>query len=209
MNHTLTTLRHVLLCAAVALSACLPSVVRAGPVTYEPTLDGTGITVYTANTGTPATGGSGAWTGTLVDSPFPVPALPLSLLTQVNFSFDAINNLLTGDFEFTSDTDFNSTITGLLSGTFLTGDFETGGQLSLDYDIRGGTGGFISASGFLISLLDVLPTGGGFGTYREVATGVFTVPEPSALALAGLALLAALMVSGQRRGATRPFPHAV
>ena len=136
--------------------------------------------------------GSGAWSGELADSPFPVPTHPLSLLSEVSFNFDVANNLLSGNFEFTSALDFSSTVLGMVLGSFLSGDFDNGGQLFLNYDIRGGTGSFSGASGFLISLWDTVPTGGGFGTYGEVATGQFTVPTPTTLLLVGLGFVALL-----------------
>ena len=192
MNRLLARARQLLLGAVIALPGLLPTLAHATPTTYDAFLEGTGITVYNPSTG------DGAWSGTLVDSPFPVPTLPLSLLTVVNFSFDSMSNLLTGDFEFTSAADFGSTLTGRVTGSFLFGDFETGGQLALDYDIQSGTGQFPRATGFLISLADISPLGGGFGSYSEFASGQFVVPAPGTLALAAVALLA--LGRGRRTG---------
>ena len=201
MHRCLPFLRQLALTTAVTVTACLPSMASAAPITYDAFLDGSGFSVFTV--ADPATGnGSGAWTGTLADAPFPVPDRPLSLLTQVNFSFDAMRNLLTGDFAFTDAGDFASTITGLLSGSFEDGGFDAGGQLFVNYDIRGGTGGFGGATGFLISLVDITaPDIDGFASYTEAATGQFMVPEPGTLPL----LAGALLVMGllQRRRAPR------
>ncbi len=201
MSPALQLARRALAASALVLSACLPWAAHADPVTYDAFLEGSGISVYSA---TGATTGAGAWSGTLADSPFPVPTLPLSLLTVVNYTYDAVNNLLAGDFEFTSQ-DFNSTITGLLSGSFLSGDFDLGGQLFVNYDIRRGTGTFNGANGYLIALLDFTPAVGGFGTYAEVATGQFSVPEPATSALVGMGLLGLLWL---RRTARMPLARA-
>lgn len=197
MTHALSTARRLIAAAALVL----PPVAQADPVTYDAFLEGSGITVYDAVTG------RGAWTGTLADAPFPVPDRQLSLLTVVSFSFDSTNNVLGGDFEFTS-LDFTSTIVGLLSGSFLSGDADGGGQLFLNYDIRGGTGAFDRANGNLISLFEFTPSGGGFGTYTEAATGQFSVPEPSMAALSALGLVGVLVVGARRRAVPACSPGA-
>lgn len=198
MSHALRFARRLL----AALAFALPVAAQADPVTYDAFLEGTGISVYNA---TSASAGSGAWSGTLADSPFPMQTNPLSLLSVVSFTFDSVNNLLSGNFEFTSADDFSSTITGLLSGNFLAGDFEAGGQLFVNYDIRGGTGSFNRANGYLIALLDFTPAVGGFGSYGEVATGQFSVPEPATSVLVGMGLLGLL---GLRRTARMPLTRA-
>jgi hypothetical protein len=186
MHRTLRALQQLALTAAIAVPACLPSMASAAPITYDVFLEGNGASVFAANV--PGAGdGSGAWLGTLADAPFPAPDHPVSLLTRTNFSFNALLNLLSGDFEFTAADDFGSTITGLLSARFLSGSFDTGGQLGVDYDIRSGTGRFSGAAGSLISLVDI--TAAADGSFTEVATGRFTVPEPGSLALMAGALL--------------------
>ena len=200
MSLALQLARRVLVAAAFVL----PAAVHASPITYDAFLEGSGIAVYSA---TSASTGSGAWSGTLADSPFPVPTHPLSLLTVVNFTFDTANNLLSGDFEFTSALDFSSTILGLISGSFLSGDFDNGGQLFLNYDIRGGTGSFSGANGYLISLWNTAPTGGGFGAFAEVATGQFSVPAPATVALVSLGLLGLLWQRRVMRNALAPGVH--
>ena len=193
MNRLLAHARPLLLAAALALPALLPSLAQATPTTYDAFLEGSGITVHDAGTG------AGAWSGTLIDSPFPLPTQPLSLLTVVNFSFDSLNNALSGDFEFTAAADFGSTLSGWVTGSFLSGDFDSGGQLALDYNIQNGSGQFLRASGFLISLLDVTALGGGFGSYSEVASGQFVVPAPGTLALAAVGLLALALRRSRRQ----------
>ena len=195
MHRCLRALRQLVLTAAVALPACLPMQASAAPITYDAFLEGSGISLFTV--ADPGTGsGSGAWLGSLADAPFPVPARPLSLLTRVNFQFDGLQGLLNGDFEFTDANDFGSTLTGLVTAMFLSGGFDTGGQLSLDYTILAGTGGFGGASGSLISLVDIMAATD--GSYREVAVGQFSVPEPGSLLLVAGAL-AMLVVPGARR----------
>lgn len=199
MLRCLRFLRQLVLTTAVALPACLPIHAGAAPVTYDAFLEGDGLSLFTVTDA--ATGsGNGAWLGSLADAPFPVPTRPLSLLTRVNFQFDALLGLLSGDFEFTDANDFSSTITGLLSATFLSGGFDTGGQLGLDYTVTGGTGAFGSASGALVSLVDI--TAATDGSYREVATGQFSVPEPGSLLLVAGALGALVWMRRRRSSGT-------
>ena len=108
---------------------------------------------------------------------------------------------------FGQTTHFSSTVLGLLSGGFLSGDFDNGGQLFLNYDIRGGTGSFSGANGYLISLWDTAPAGGGFGAYAEVATGQFSVPAPPTVALVSLGLLGLLWQRRATRDALAPGVH--
>ena len=176
-------------CASLALCAALfvGASAQAAPVVRDVFFDGTGFLVFDASTQT------GAWTGTVDESPFPVVLPPLSFLSVVSFVFDTANNKISGNFEFTSS-DFSSTMFGSLSGDLLSGNFADGGQLGIEYLILGGTGDFNRASGFGLSLLDFDPVVGGFSAYREAGVMAFTVPEPATLPLllAGLLGVAAL-----------------
>ncbi len=173
-------------CASLALCAALfvGASAQAAPVVRDVFFDGSGDLVFNA--------GTGAWLGTLNESPFPVVSTPLSLFSQVSFAFDTPTEF-SGNFEFTSS-DFSSTMFGSLSGDLLSGNFADGGQLGIEYLILGGTGDFNRASGFGLSLLDFDPVVSGFSAYREAGVMAFTVPEPATLPLllAGLLGVAAL-----------------
>ena len=77
----------------------------------------------------------------------------------------------------------------------------------MNFDIRGGTGSFSGANGYLISLWDTAPNGGDFGAYAEVATGQFSVPAPATVALVSLGLLGLLWQRRVMRNALAPGVH--
>ena len=186
MNRCLASLsnsaRRLLLCVAIALPL-LPAAAHAAPVTRDLFFGGEGSLVFDAASG------NGAWLGTIDESPFPFVDPSLNLLSYVSFVFDRISGHFGGSFEMTLANDFSSTLSGLVDGDLLQGDFASGGQLFVNYTISDGSGQFNKASGFGISLLDFKAPDGGFRDYTEAGVLSFSVPEPGALALAALALL--------------------
>jgi hypothetical protein len=147
-----------------------------------------------------AAAGTGAWTGSIDQSPFPAVPSPLSLVSVVFFQLDAALQTLSGSFEFTNAADLASTLFGDITGSYFDADILlNGGQFSIDYTILGGTGAFAGATGYGLSFVDFDPAGS-FNNYAEAGQLVITVPEPATLALAGLALLAA--VGAAPRGRT-------
>ena len=79
----------------------------------------------------------------------------------------------------------------------------------MNFDIRGGTGSFSGANGYLISLWDTAPNGGDFGAYAEVATGQFSVPAPATVAQVSLGLLGLLRQRRETRDALAPGLHSL
>lgn len=191
MNRCLAFMHRALLCVSLALPLALPTAARAEVLNYNVFYGGLGSLVFDAATST------GAWTGTIDEAPFPPVPSPLGLLSVVNFSFDGASGTLMGMFEFTSASDFTTTLIGRLDGELLQGDFATGGQLGLNYTIDDGTGLFASAEGFGISLFDFVAPVQGFSDYTEAGVLVFSVPEPAGLTLAAAALLA--LVASRRK----------
>jgi hypothetical protein len=187
MNRLTAHARHLLLGVACALS--LPLAAQADPVTYAVPYAGAG---NVADFG----GGSGGWVGS-IDETLPTIQGDLpSLVSVVTFTIDSLSQTLNGSFQFTTAADLASTIYGMVSASDVTGDFlSQGGQLSLNYDIQGGTGQFLGASGFGLAFLDYDPTQT-FNNYSETGLLAFAVPEPGTLALAAAGLL---MLSLSRR----------
>ena len=112
-------------------------------------------------------------------------------------------NRLTGQFEFTNETDLSSAVFGTLSGAF-TNPADTlvsGGQIGLDYLIQGGTGQFAGHRGFGLSFLTFDPGASGFNNYTEQGLLLASVPEPGALWLVALGLGAMIAASRRRRQA--------
>lgn len=184
MNRCFALMHRALLCASVALPLALPVAARAGAVEFNVFFDGQGSLVFDPATRT------GAWTGTIDESPFPPVPSPLGLLSVVSFSFDG--GMLTGMFELTSASQFADTLIGRIDGLLTQGDFASGGELALDYTIENGSGQFAGAQGFGTSLFDFGAPVQGFSDYTEAGVLVFAVPEPAAWALTATGLLALL-----------------
>lgn len=194
MTHTLSIARRLLTAAATAAALLLPLAAHADPVTLFVPFEGAGnMSIFDAAAGT------GGWTGSIDQSAFPAVPQPLSLVSVVLFQLDAATQTLTGTFEFTT-TDLASTLFGELSGSYVEPDILlSGGQFSIDYTIRGGSGLFLRASGYGLSFLDFTPVPGAFDNYAEAGTLVFSVAEPGSLALAGFGLLALCVQLPKRR----------
>ena len=187
MNHLTSTARQLL--AGLVLALALPLAALAEPVSYFVPFNGQGnVAVFDASAGT------GGWVGSIDQTAPPLVADPLALVSVVLFQLDAATQTLTGSFEFTT-TDLLSTLFGTLTGSYLDADIlHTGGQFSIDYAILGGTGAFLTASGFGLSFVDYNPAGS-FNNYAEAGLLSFTVPEPGTLALAAAACLLGLAIS--------------
>jgi PEP-CTERM motif len=184
MKSLLSSVRLLALSAAVVLSFASASALAADNIDYFVPYSGEGnLVVFDAAAGT------GGWVGAIDQSAFPVVPTPLSFVSQVLFTLDAASNTFTGSFEFNT-TDLLSSIFGNLSGSYANADvFNLGGQLSIDYQILGGSGMFAGASGFGLSLIDFDPAGN-FNNYSEAGLLSFAapVPEPSTWLLMGLGL---------------------
>jgi PEP-CTERM motif len=197
MTHAITLARRLLAAAVLAL----PLAAQADAVPMFVPFEGAGnLLVFDAAAGT------GAWTGSIVQSAFPDVPMPLSLVSVVFFQLDALTQTLSGSFEFTTAADLSSTLFGLVSGSYIELDIlNTGGQFSIDYSIQGGTGAFLGATGYGLSFLDYDAAPGLFNSYAEAGALVITVPEPASTALVGLGLLGLLW---QRRTASMPLAQA-
>jgi hypothetical protein len=187
--------------ATLALAVCttlLPQAAQAAAEPYFVPFEGAGnLVVFNPTTG------SGGWVGSIEQVAPPAVPMPLSLVSVVLFNYDAMAQMLTGTFEFTT-TDLMSTLTGSLSGTSFDPDIlNTGGQFQIDYLITGGTGLFADANGFGLSFLTYNPAGT-FNNYSESGLLSFTVPLPGTLAL----VLGALLVAGTIRGHDARRNHA-
>ena len=152
-----------------------------------------------------ATMGTGGWVGAIDQSAFPVVASPLSFVSSVLFTLNTPNNTFAGSFEFTT-VDLTSSLFGTLAGSYANADvFNLGGQLSIDYQILGGSGQFAGASGFGLSLIEFDPAAGSvsatLNNYSEAGLLSFAapVPEPSTWLLMGLGL--GLLATVKRRHA--------
>ena len=188
-------------CAVLALPAV--NAQAADSVDYFVPYGGEGnLAVFDPGSSTSA--GNGGWVGAIDQSAFPVVASPLSFVSSVLFTLDAPSNTLAGSFEFTT-IDLTSSLFGTLTGSYANADvFNLGGQLSIDYQILGGSGMFAGASGFGLSLIEFDPNST-FNTYSEAGLLSFTapVPEPSTWLLMGLGLGLMATVQRRRAGAVR------
>jgi len=178
-----------LLSGLMALSALVPLAAQAAAEPLFVPFEGAGnLVVFDATTG------SGGWVGSIDQVAPPVVPQPLSLVSVVLFNYDAMTQVLTGSFEFTT-TDLMSTLFGTLTGNSFDADIlATGGQFAIDYLITGGTGAFADANGFGLSFLNYDPAGT-FNNYTESGLLLFTVPLPGTLTL----VLGALLVAGTIR----------
>lgn len=178
-----------LLAGLVALSGLAPLAAQAAAEPLFVPFEGAGnLVVFDATTG------SGGWVGSIDQVAPPVVPEPLSLVSVVLFNYDAMTQLLTGTFEFTT-TDLMSTLFGTLTGNTFDADIlGSGGQFAIDYLITGGTGAFADANGFGLSFLTYDPAGT-FNNYAEAGLLNFTVPLPGTLAL----VLGGLLVAGTIR----------
>ena len=181
MSSTFPWLRRTLAVTSLALAGATAA--QAEAVSYFVPYEGSGnVSVFDAAAGT------GGWVGSIVQSPDPAVASPLSLVSVVLFTVDELTKTLTGTFEF-STTDLLSTLFGELSGAFVEDDILTGGgQFSIDYTVQGGTGLFSRATGFGLAFVDYDPRAAG-DNYRESGLLLFSVPTTTTLALAALGLL--------------------
>ena len=193
-------LRWLALSVALVLPFTAPAAHAANTVDYFVPYSGEGnLAVFDVAAGT------GGWVGAIDQSAFPVVASPLSFVSSVLFTLDTANNSFAGSFEFTT-ADLASSLFGTVGGSYANADvFNFGGQLSINYQILGGSGMFAGASGFGLSLIEFDPAAGfvspAFNNYTEAGLLSFAapVPEPSTWLLMGLGLC--LLATAQRRRA--------
>ncbi len=136
--------------------------------------------------------GTGGWVGSFDEILAPGQSGPArSFVSVVTFTFDALLQTLSGQFEFTDALDLNSTLFGSVMGRSTTA-LTPGGQLSLDYTVNGGTGEYQRTTGFGLAFLTYDVAATSFNNYTEQGLLVLEVPAPATtlLAATGIALLA-------------------
>jgi MYXO-CTERM domain-containing protein len=195
MKSLFANARRVLCAAVIAFGA--PTLAHADPTPLFVPFNGAGnISIFD---GAARTGG---WAGSIEQTAPPVVSDPLSLVSIVLFKLDAATQTLSGTFEFTRSSDLGATLFGDITGSYSVADIlNVGGQFSLDYTVRGGTGAFLGYGGFGLSFVDFDPKAA-FNNYSEA--GLLTldvpaaVPEPASWALALMGLLALAAIQRQR-----------
>ena len=186
MNRYLALMRRVLLgvCAAVPL-ATVSAPASAAALGQNFLFQGSGILVFDPTTS------SGSWLGDFDSASYP------DLTSRVVYSFDKGTGALQGTLEFFPLLDLANSLIGRVDAQLLSGSFDEGGSgvLSVNYTVESGTGEFGGATGGGSSTLNFGPVGSGFADFTEagsLAVAIAAVPEPTGLALTGVALLALL-----------------
>jgi PEP-CTERM motif len=191
----LPLLARALRTAALALLPLLTlaPAAQAGPLVFAPFAGSGNAVLFDPSTG------EGGWVGTVLQTPDPDVAQPLELVSVVLFQYDALTQMLSGQFSFTRSADLGATLFGQVTGTTADADpFNLGGQFALDYTILGGTGDLANASGFGLSFLSLDPAGSP-DNYQEIGLLAFAVPEPGTLPLLAGALGLLVVLQHRRR----------
>ena len=133
--------------------------------------------------------GTGGWVGSFDEVLAPGQSGPTrSFVSVVTFTFDVLLAVLNGQFEFTDAADLNTTIFGSVFGTTIN-PLSSGGQLSLDYTLVGGTGTLQGARGFGLAFLTYDTAATTFNNYSEQGLLVLNVPLPATTWLAATCIV--------------------
>ena len=169
---------------ALGLLPALAPQAHAAPVEFA--FEGAGnVVVFDAAAGT------GGWVGSIDELLAPGDSGPArSYVSVVTFTYNAVANALSGQFEFTNALDLGSSVFGSVSGAFSNplDVLDVGGQWALDYTVAGGTGGLATVSGFGLSFLSYDLTSLAFNNYSEQGLLALQVPAPGTAWLAGAGL---------------------